>query len=194
VYPCAIEEAARLCFSVHFARVLPDPVLALYEGCYNLHAGYLPHGKGMFPLFWAIWAGEPAGVTLHVMTPEVDGGPILRRIPLEVGETESMESLRARLAAVEEQILAEITPTLLAGQRLEEVFTPIHQSSLAEDSTVHTRRDFEKMRDAPPLASMSALDLVRLIRAVHLTGFPGVRTVVDGRPARLQIVFDPPGA
>jgi len=194
VYPCPIVAAARLCLSVHFPRVLPARVLSLYEGCYNLHPGYLPHGKGMFPLFWAIWAGEPAGATLHVMSPEVDGGPILHQIPVEVGETETMESLRARLASVEEQILAEVTPKLLAGQRLETVYAPTAQGSLPDDGTLHTRRDFEKMRDDPPLASMSALDLVRLMRAVHLTGFPGVRAVVDSRPARLQIVLDPPEA
>ena len=194
VYPCPVVSAAHLCLSVHFPRVLPARVLSLYEGCYNLHPGYLPHGKGMFPLFWAIWAGEPAGVTLHAMSPDVDGGPILHQVPVAVGETETMESLRARLAAVEEQLLAEVTPKLLAGQRLEDGYAPINQASLQNEGTLHTRRDFEKMRDDPPLASMSALDLVRLTRAVHLTGFPGVRTVVDGRPARLQIVFDPPGA
>jgi methionyl-tRNA formyltransferase len=194
VYPCPIEAAARLCFSVHFSRVLPARVLALYEGCYNLHAGYLPHGKGMLPLFWAIWAREPAGVSLHVMSPELDGGPILHQVPVEVSETETMESLRTRLSAVEEQILAEVTPKLLSGQRLENTYASIDQTSLQDVGTFHTRRDFEKMRDDPPLASMSALDLIRLMRALHLTGFPGVQTEADGRPAWLNLVFDLPAS
>jgi methionyl-tRNA formyltransferase len=192
IYPCAVETPARLCFSVHFPRVLPTRVLELYEGCYNLHPGFLPHGKGMFPLFWAIWAGEPAGVSLHVMSPVLDGGPILRQIPVEVGESETMEALRVRLSAVEEGILAEVTPKLLSGERLEDSYPSIDQSSLSEDGTIHTRRDFEKMRDEPPLTSMSANDLIRLMRALHLTGFPGVKTEIDGVPARLQIIPDPP--
>jgi hypothetical protein len=193
VYPCEIESPARLCLSVHFPRVLPARVLSLYEGRYNLHPGRLPHGKGMFPLFWSIWGGEPAGVTLHVMSPELDGGAILRQVELEVGETETMESLRDRLAAQEALILAEITPKLLAGERLEDHYPATDQESLPPGTT-HTKRDFQRMRDEPPLERMSAQDLVRLARAVHLSGYPGVRVVADGRPARLQLVFDPPDA
>ena len=50
----------------------------------------------MFPLFCAIWAGEPTGVT--VPGPEASGGLILKQIPFEVEVTETMPSLRASLS------------------------------------------------------------------------------------------------
>jgi methionyl-tRNA formyltransferase len=176
---------------VHFPRVLPARLLALYEGAYNIHPGRLPHGKGMFPLFWALWAGEPAGVTLHVMSAELDGGAILHQVPVEAGETETMEALRERLSEVERGILAEITPKLLAGERLEDHYEPLDQRALGDGGSLHTRRDFVRMREQPPLDTMTAHDLVRLARALHLSGYPGVAITADGRPARLQLVFDP---
>ena len=59
-----------------FGYIVPDWVLSATR-VINLHGSLLPWGKGPHPHIWG-WIGrEPMGVTIHEMTVEVDGGPII---------------------------------------------------------------------------------------------------------------------
>ncbi len=54
-------------------------------GVVNKHCALLPAYKGLYPVFWAMLNGEKEiGVTLHLMTEEIDAGPILiqKKVPL----------------------------------------------------------------------------------------------------------------
>ncbi|MBI2320612.1 MAG: hypothetical protein HYU88_00550, partial [Chloroflexi bacterium] len=71
-----------------FPRRLPPAVLALPRlGALNVHPSLLPAGRGPAPLFWAFRLGERrTGVTVHLMTDELDAGDILLQEALEVPE------------------------------------------------------------------------------------------------------------
>ena len=59
-------------------------------GCINVHSALLPHNRGVLPTFWALADGAShTGVTVHYMSPGIDGGEIIaqRRIPIAPGET-----------------------------------------------------------------------------------------------------------
>jgi methionyl-tRNA formyltransferase len=45
----------------------------------NPHCGIAPHYKGSSPAHWAVYRGDwdNIGFTIHVVTPDVDGGPVL---------------------------------------------------------------------------------------------------------------------
>lgn len=63
-------------------RVLEIPSIAAL----NVHSALLPENRGMLPTFWSLAADPPrAGVTLHLMTTELDGGGIIlqREIPVD---------------------------------------------------------------------------------------------------------------
>lgn len=49
-------------------------------GCVNKHAAILPANKGLFPYFWAHSSGQPKGVSYHLMSEEVDKGPLLHQV------------------------------------------------------------------------------------------------------------------
>lgn len=72
--------------SIACPQILRRKVLAIPRICaLNLHSALLPDNRGMLPTFWSLAADPPrAGVTLHLMTPELDGGEILlqREIPV----------------------------------------------------------------------------------------------------------------
>jgi folate-dependent phosphoribosylglycinamide formyltransferase PurN len=56
-------------------------------GSINLHCGYLPDYKGAPPAFWELLEGTPeVGVTIHFVTADLDGGPIIsrRKFPLDI--------------------------------------------------------------------------------------------------------------
>jgi len=67
--------------------VLAESVFSIPRlGTINLHCGYLPDYKGSPPAFWEIYEGETTvGVSVHFVTADLDGGPIIdrRRFPLD---------------------------------------------------------------------------------------------------------------
>ncbi len=72
--------------SIACPQILGRKALAIPRICaLNLHSALLPDNRGMLPTFWSLAADPPrAGVTFHLMTPELDGGEILlqREIPV----------------------------------------------------------------------------------------------------------------
>jgi methionyl-tRNA formyltransferase len=76
---------------ITFPWKLSKVVLSIpLNGCFNYHPGLLPKYKGADPIFWQIKNMEKnVGLTLHVMTPEIDAGPIVmtQELMLIPGET-----------------------------------------------------------------------------------------------------------
>jgi methionyl-tRNA formyltransferase len=83
--------APDLVVSVSCPQIFGRDLLSLPRmGCINVHSALLPHHRGMLPTFWALAEGEShTGVTVHYMSPGIDGGDIItqRRIAIEPGET-----------------------------------------------------------------------------------------------------------
>lgn len=63
----------------------------------NLHTGYLPWNRGMYPNVWPLVDGSPAGVTLHWMVPTLDAGPIIAQARVPVVPWDTAGTLQDRL-------------------------------------------------------------------------------------------------
>jgi folate-dependent phosphoribosylglycinamide formyltransferase PurN len=86
-------------------EVLATPSIAAI----NIHWGLLPKDAGIAPYFWVLRNGEPsAGLTVHVMAPEVDTGPVLRarEVPVESGDSALSLQMRLARAGAEELAVA----------------------------------------------------------------------------------------
>ena len=82
-HPDVVLSANSLIFPESLIRV---PRIATI----NRHTGLLPSYGGLLPVFRAIQHGEEwVGASVHVMTPEIDGGPVIARkwIPVEPGDS-----------------------------------------------------------------------------------------------------------
>lgn len=85
--------------SVACPQILRRSTLAIPSICaLNLHSALLPMNRGMLPTFWSLFSDPPrAGVTLHVMTEELDGGGILLQREIEVSRrSTSLHALMRR--------------------------------------------------------------------------------------------------
>ncbi len=84
-------------------RILTPAFVERFEGrMLNIHPSLLPAYPGLHTHARAIAAGEAfAGCSVHLVTPELDDGPILgqARVPVEPGDT--ADSLAARVLVVE---------------------------------------------------------------------------------------------
>lgn len=62
-----------------YKKIIPDSVL-LNNTFVNTHPSLLPRYRGLHPLVWSMLSLEKeVGFSIHIMTKEIDAGPILRQ-------------------------------------------------------------------------------------------------------------------
>jgi methionyl-tRNA formyltransferase len=91
-------------------RLEPEVLSLAPMAAINVHWGLLPRYGGIAPYFWVLRNGEAeTGVTVHVMAPDLDTGPILRQRRLPIGAADTSLGLQLRLAeAGAEELLASV--------------------------------------------------------------------------------------
>lgn len=140
-HDAAFAPAARA-LSVHFPLILRPELIARYDGAiWNLHPGLLPYGRGMFPVFWALWEGTPAGATLHELTAGLDAGPIVEQREVAVLASDTGGRLHERVQSAERELLQRWLPRLAAGAR------PDASPQPRDGGTYHSLAEFEFLRD-----------------------------------------------
>lgn len=97
-----------------FGTILSKPFVDAYGGrALNTHPALLPSFKGWHAVRDALDFGvKVTGTTVHLVTEEVDGGPILAQeaVPVLDGDTE--ESLHERIKEVERRLYPEVIERL----------------------------------------------------------------------------------
>ncbi len=70
------------------AGILSNDIIEKYR-VINSHPGYLPNVRGLDALKWAIYDGQPIGVTTHQLGEHIDAGLIIERnlLPLYFNDT-----------------------------------------------------------------------------------------------------------
>ena len=97
-------------------QIMKPPLLAAAPAAINVHQALLPAYGGIAPYFWALHRGETrTGITIHVMAPEVDAGPILRQEEIEVRPRETALGLQLRLVQAVSRALPDVLSDLPAG-------------------------------------------------------------------------------
>ena len=93
-----------------FMRILTAEFVLTWQGkMLNIHPSLLPKYKGLNTHARALEAGDQeAGCSVHLVTPELDGGPVLGqvRVPIKPGDTE--QTLAARVLEQEHRLYPEV--------------------------------------------------------------------------------------
>src|SRR5690606_20970561 len=86
-----------------FMRVLSAPLVDRYRGrMLNIHPSLLPRHKGLDTHARALAAGDAEhGASVHFVTPELDGGPLVAQGPVPVLPGDTVATLSARVHARE---------------------------------------------------------------------------------------------
>lgn len=97
-----------------FMRVLKPPFLTAFEGrIINLHPSLLPSFPGLDAIGQAWRRGvKITGCTVHRVTAEVDGGPILDQAPVRIEAGETLETLTVKMHAAEHALLPAVIARL----------------------------------------------------------------------------------
>lgn len=101
--------------SAGFMTILSKPIFDAFDGrIVNTHPSLLPAFRGAHAVEEALDHGvKVSGCTIHVMTADVDAGPILAQeaVPVEDGDT--VETLHRRIKAVEHRLYPQVVRRLL---------------------------------------------------------------------------------
>ncbi|HET9068632.1 MAG TPA: methionyl-tRNA formyltransferase [Amaricoccus sp.] len=173
---------ADLAVVVAYGLILPRPVLAgTARGCLNIHASLLPRWRGAAPIQRAVMAGDgETGVSIMVMEPGLDTGPVLLAEAVPIGLRDTAGSLHDRLAALGARMIVD---TLARLDRLSPAPQPEKGVTYAAkiDKT-EARVDWRR----------PAAEIDRLIRG--LSPFPGAWCEIAGERVKLLLSAPAEGA
>lgn len=111
------HDAALVCLA-GFMRVLSAEFVAGFEGrMINIHPSLLPAFRGLDAQEAALAAGvKIAGCTVHFVTAETDGGPIIGQAATPVLEGDTPDSLAARILVEEHRLYPECVRRIALGE------------------------------------------------------------------------------
>ena len=111
------RDVALVCLA-GFMRLVGAPLLDAFPNrILNVHPSLLPAFPGVDAQRQALDYGvKVAGVTVHLVTPELDGGPIVLQRAVPVLDDDTVESLSARILIEEHRIYPEAIGLVLDGR------------------------------------------------------------------------------
>jgi methionyl-tRNA formyltransferase len=156
---------------VAYGQMVPKALLEMgTRPPLNVHPSLLPRHRGAAPVAGTILAGdERGGVTLMIMTAELDAGPIVASWPVELTGRETTPELEARLA----DLAADVVPPELERWAAGTVTAEPQDPAAATHVHPFTREDGWIDWRQP------AIEIDRQVRA--LQPWPGAWTTVDDR-------------
>jgi phosphoribosylglycinamide formyltransferase-1 len=113
------ESAPDLLVLAGFMRIIDGEALKPWAGrMINIHPSLLPKYRGLHTHRRALKAGDVEhGASVHYVTAELDGGPVIAQATLAVEAGDDEITLAARLLPLEHQLLPAVV-ALIAADRL----------------------------------------------------------------------------
>jgi methionyl-tRNA formyltransferase len=131
-----VIEEYNTVLSLHCGQIFPKELVES-RPCINCHPGLNPFNRGWFPHVFSIVNGLPAGATLHLMTENIDQGPVIAQKSVAVGIAESSQEIYEKILAVERGLLRENLEGIITGQ---------YSTCPVEDvGTYNTQADFRAL-------------------------------------------------
>ena len=98
-----------------YMRILTPEFVARWQGrMINIHPSLLPRYTGLHTHSRALEAGDShGGCTVHLVTADLDQGPILGQIPVAIRPGDTAETLAARVLIAEHQLYARCLAALV---------------------------------------------------------------------------------
>jgi phosphoribosylglycinamide formyltransferase-1 len=112
-----LARGVRLVCLAGFMRLIGQPLLdAFPTAILNIHPSLLPAFPGVDAQRQALEHGvKVTGATVHLVTRELDGGPILVQASVPVLDDDTVETLSARILVEEHRLYPEAVKMLLEG-------------------------------------------------------------------------------
>jgi methionyl-tRNA formyltransferase len=171
-----------LLISAGFRHIVPDRILSVPQrGAVNLHNSYLPYNRGANANVWSIVEDEPAGVSIHYMTSDVDAGPIIDRREVPVQPDDTGRDLYERLEDEQVEQFVDCWPSIRDGS-----VDPTEQD---ESGTHHLKRDFVDLWKLDRNTTTRVGDLLDRLRALTFPPYRNAYFEADGEQYYVEVTI-----
>ena len=104
------------------SRIIRNNIIDIPKvGILNAHPGLLPEYRGVDVIPWAIYHGDPVGVTIHFVDEGVDTGGIVARKVVDVTEGDTIASLGKKADVLAGELMAETVLAIIEGEYVQVV-------------------------------------------------------------------------
>lgn len=164
-----------------FRHIIPSEILEVPEkGAINFHKAYLPYNRGANPNVWSIIEENPAGVTLHYMTEELDAGPVIDRRKVEVKTEDNARTLYERMEREQVMQFKENWDEIKSDQ--------VSKISQEEDkATEHRKSDFVDLWELDLDKKTRIGDLIDRLRALTFPPYKNAYFEEEGEKYYVEI-------
>jgi phosphoribosylglycinamide formyltransferase 1 len=118
IFACAAGFTPDLIVLAGYLRMIDAAVITPWIGkVINIHPSLLPKYPGLRTHERVLESGDAVhGASVHYVTAELDGGPVIAQVELAVGAGDTPESLAARLLPLEHRLLAATVDLIARGR------------------------------------------------------------------------------
>lgn len=118
MHAAILESGAEYVALAGYMRILTPEFVRKWEGrMLNIHPSLLPKYKGLHTHEQAIANGDShAGCSVHLVTAELDDGPVLSQTPVAVLPEDTAETLAARVLIAEHQLYSRVLARLVTQE------------------------------------------------------------------------------
>lgn len=112
------DSGAQLLVLAGFMRIIDGAALSPWVGrMINIHPSLLPKYRGLHTHRRALAAGDAEhGASVHYVTAELDGGPVIAQVRMPVQADDDEQSLAQRLLGLEHQLLPAVVGHIARGR------------------------------------------------------------------------------
>ncbi len=111
------RDVGLVCLAGFMRLLSPAFIKAFPNAILNIHPSLLPAFVGLDAQEQAwCYGAKVAGATVHIVTAELDNGPIVCQAAVPINEVDSVEMIASRILAEEHRIYPEAIKTMLSGQ------------------------------------------------------------------------------
>lgn len=104
-----ISDRCSFLFSEEFIKTSQFPMV-------NVHPSLLPFHKGAHPIFWSTILNHKWGISVHLINPGIDDGPIVHQREIQYSDDMTFRDLYAIYRQVAFEELQALTGSVLEGQ------------------------------------------------------------------------------
>lgn len=154
------EREVDLIVSAGFRHIVPEEFLDIPPlGAVNIHKSYLPYNRGANPNVWSIIDDNPAGVSIHYMTAEVDAGPIVDRRTVPIEPDDNARDLYERLERSQIQQFKDVWPDIR-----DNTVETVEQDP--DEGTYHRKSDFVSLWELDCEETVQVGEFIDRLRAL----------------------------
>lgn len=144
MHEAIVGASAEYVVLAGYMRILSDDFVAKWaDRMLNIHPSLLPKYKGLDTYQRAIDAGDKmAGCSVHLVTPELDDGPVLAQTEVAILPDDDADSLAARILIAEHQLYPRALAQYVTREADPEwILSQVRKRALALEET-HERPSF----------------------------------------------------